>query len=64
VAAQPKLAAMPSYQRREVLEYCVQEFTARQEELAMALCVEAGKPIKVPLRLVLLSAMMRGIEAG
>jgi acyl-CoA reductase-like NAD-dependent aldehyde dehydrogenase len=29
-----------------VLEHCVTRFTARQEELALALCIEAGKPIK------------------
>ena len=32
--------------RRDVLEHCVRRFTERQEELAQALCIEAGKPIK------------------
>jgi len=45
-AAAPAMAAMPAYKRQEVLLQCVSEFTARAEELAQALCVEAGKPIK------------------
>jgi acyl-CoA reductase-like NAD-dependent aldehyde dehydrogenase len=32
--------------RQEVLEHCVRRFRERQEELALALCVEAGKPIR------------------
>ena len=40
------MAALASYQRREVLEHCVAQFRARAEELAQALAVEAGKPIK------------------
>jgi acyl-CoA reductase-like NAD-dependent aldehyde dehydrogenase len=35
-----------SYQRREVLEHCVRRFRERSEELALALCIEAGKPIR------------------
>ena len=34
------------YERQAVLNHCVQRFTQRAEELAYALCVEAGKPIK------------------
>ena len=41
------MAAMGSWQRKEVLEHCVREFQARFEELAVSLCIEAGKPIKV-----------------
>ena len=37
---------MAAYQRRQVLEYCVDRFTERAEELAHVLCIEAGKPIK------------------
>ena len=37
---------MPAYQRQAVLQHCVRRFTERAEELAMSLCVEAGKPIK------------------
>lgn len=33
------------YERQAVLEHCVQRFTQRKDELAYALCVEAGKPI-------------------
>lgn len=41
------MAALGSYQRKEVLEHCVAAFKERFEELAMSLCIEAGKPIKV-----------------
>ncbi len=34
------------YQRQAVLEHCVQRFRQREDELAMALCIEAGKPIR------------------
>lgn len=40
------MAAFPPDARRAVLEHCVARFTERQEELALALCIEAGKPIK------------------
>ncbi len=32
--------------RQAVLQHCVQRFSERKDELAYALCVEAGKPIK------------------
>jgi acyl-CoA reductase-like NAD-dependent aldehyde dehydrogenase len=32
--------------RQAVLQHCAQRFQERYEELAMALCIEAGKPIK------------------
>ncbi len=44
-AAEP-MARMAAYERQGVLQHCVDRFTARKEELAYALCVEAGKPIK------------------
>ena len=44
-AAEP-MAKMPPYERQQVLMHCVQRFTERFDELADALCVEAGKPIK------------------
>jgi acyl-CoA reductase-like NAD-dependent aldehyde dehydrogenase len=44
--ARDAVAAFPPDARRDVLEHCVKRFTERSEELAMALCVEAGKPIK------------------
>jgi len=40
------MAAMKPYQRRAVLEHCVESMQKRKDELAYALCVEAGKPIK------------------
>ncbi len=45
-AARELMAAMPAYQRQDVLNHCVEQFTKRSEELAQALCIEAGKPIK------------------
>jgi acyl-CoA reductase-like NAD-dependent aldehyde dehydrogenase len=44
-AAEP-MARMPAYERQAVLNHCVQRFTERFEELAMSLCIEAGKPIR------------------
>jgi acyl-CoA reductase-like NAD-dependent aldehyde dehydrogenase len=46
VAAAEPMARMASYERQAVLQHCVDRFKERQEELAYALCVEAGKPIK------------------
>ena len=43
-AAEP-FAAMASYERQAVLEHCVKRFRERFDELAWALCVEAGKPL-------------------
>jgi acyl-CoA reductase-like NAD-dependent aldehyde dehydrogenase len=43
-AAEP-MARMASYERQEVLQHCVDRFKERFDELAFALCVEAGKPI-------------------
>ena len=44
-AAEP-MREMAAYERQAVLDHCVARFTERREELAQALCVEAGKPIK------------------
>jgi len=44
--ARGAMAAFPPHARRDVLEHCVTRFEARQEELAVALCIEAGKPIR------------------
>ena len=46
VAAAVPMAAMASYERQAVLAHCVARFTERFEELAQALCIEAGKPIR------------------
>ena len=45
-AAREAMAAFPPDARRDVLEHCVRRFEARSEELAVALCIEAGKPIR------------------
>ena len=46
VTAQEPLRDMAAYHRQEVLNHCVKRFQERFDELAMALCIEAGKPIK------------------
>lgn len=44
-AAEP-MARLASFERQGVLDHCVKRFRERFDELAYALCVEAGKPIK------------------
>ncbi len=44
-AAEP-MGRMRGYERQAVLNHCVKRFTERSEELAMSLCIEAGKPIR------------------
>lgn len=44
--ARQAMAELPAYARQDVLSHCVARFKERQDELAQALCVEAGKPIK------------------
>ena len=44
-AAEP-MARMPAYARQAVLAHCVSRFQERYDELANALCIEAGKPIR------------------
>ncbi|MEO0629551.1 MAG: aldehyde dehydrogenase family protein, partial [Planctomycetota bacterium] len=39
------MARLGAYERKAVLRHCVDRFTERRDELAYALCVEAGKPI-------------------
>jgi acyl-CoA reductase-like NAD-dependent aldehyde dehydrogenase len=46
VESQEAMAAFPPYKRQAVLNHCVARFTERFEEIAQALCAEAGKPIK------------------
>ncbi len=46
VEAAAPMRAMAAYERQQVLQHCVARFTERAEELALALCIEAGKPIK------------------
>ena len=45
-AAFEEMRKMPSYARQAVLNHCVKRFEERFDELADALCIEAGKPIK------------------
>jgi acyl-CoA reductase-like NAD-dependent aldehyde dehydrogenase len=40
------MAKLASYEKRDVLQHCVDRFEERFDELAYALCVEAGKPIR------------------
>lgn len=46
VEATEPMARLGAYQRQAVLDHCVVRFKERFDELADALCVEAGKPIK------------------
>ena len=46
VAAAEPMRKMPPYQRQSILNHCANRFAQRFEELAMSLCIEAGKPIK------------------
>ncbi|HEY0883114.1 MAG TPA: aldehyde dehydrogenase family protein [Archangium sp.] len=44
--AREAMARVPPYARRDVLMHCVKRFQERADELAQALCIEAGKPIR------------------
>jgi acyl-CoA reductase-like NAD-dependent aldehyde dehydrogenase len=46
VEATEPMRLMRPYERQAVLYHCVERFKQRADELAMALCIEAGKPIK------------------
>ena len=46
VKATEPMREMAPYERQAVLYHCVERFQERFDELADALCVEAGKPIK------------------
>jgi acyl-CoA reductase-like NAD-dependent aldehyde dehydrogenase len=46
VRSQEALRELAPYERQAVLMHCVERFQDRFEELAQALCVEAGKPIR------------------
>jgi acyl-CoA reductase-like NAD-dependent aldehyde dehydrogenase len=45
-ASQETLRKMAPYERQAILNHCVKRFEERFEEMAQALCIEAGKPIK------------------
>src|SRR3954468_21853360 len=44
--AERPMRQFPPFKRQEVLEHCVRRFRERQDELALALTIEAGKPIR------------------
>jgi acyl-CoA reductase-like NAD-dependent aldehyde dehydrogenase len=46
VEATVPMRRLAAYERQDVLQHCVDRFRKRYEELAQALCIEAGKPIK------------------
>ncbi len=46
VQAETAMRNLPAYQRQAVLMHCVNRFRERFEELALSLCIEAGKPIR------------------
>jgi acyl-CoA reductase-like NAD-dependent aldehyde dehydrogenase len=46
VEAAAPMARLAPYERQAVLQHCVERFRERQDELAYALCIEAGKPIR------------------
>ncbi|WP_086736139.1 aldehyde dehydrogenase family protein [Erythrobacter colymbi] len=46
VRAVEPMARLASFEKQDVLMHCVRRFRERFDELAYALCVEAGKPIK------------------
>src|SRR4051812_43055095 len=45
-SASGPMRRLPAYARRDVLAHCARRFGERADELAMALCIEAGKPIR------------------
>jgi acyl-CoA reductase-like NAD-dependent aldehyde dehydrogenase len=45
-AAAGPMRQLRAYQRQEILDHCVRRFRERAEELTLALCIEAGKPVK------------------
>jgi acyl-CoA reductase-like NAD-dependent aldehyde dehydrogenase len=46
VVASAPMRNLPPYERQAILMHCVERFTERADELAISLCIEAGKPIK------------------
>jgi acyl-CoA reductase-like NAD-dependent aldehyde dehydrogenase len=43
--AADSMAALKPYERQAILHHCVDRFRQRFDELALSLCIEAGKPI-------------------
>lgn len=46
VRASKSMREMPIYERQAILRHCAGRFEQKREILAMAVCIEAGKPIK------------------
>lgn len=46
VSATDPMRELAAYERQNVLTHCVRRFEERFDELAMSLCIEAGKPVK------------------
>ncbi|MBW2270692.1 MAG: aldehyde dehydrogenase family protein [Deltaproteobacteria bacterium] len=46
VAATGPMRELAAFERQAVLQHCVARFSERADELALALCIEAGKPIR------------------
>lgn len=46
VDASEPMRKLPPFTRQRILNHCVKRFEERADELALSLCVEAGKPIK------------------
>ncbi|MCA9603903.1 MAG: aldehyde dehydrogenase family protein, partial [Myxococcales bacterium] len=46
VRARGAMRRLKPFERQQILQHCVSRFEARKDELAHALCVEAGKPIR------------------
>ncbi len=44
--AREPMRRLRPYERKKILEHCVAKFRDRFDELAMSLCIEAGKPIR------------------
>ncbi len=45
-AATEPMRKLPPYERQAILNHCADRFGERFEDLAISLCIEAGKPIK------------------
>jgi len=46
VRAEEPMRSLAAYERADVLAHCARRFKEREAELATALCIEAGKPIR------------------
>lgn len=44
--AETAMRRLTPFERKEVLDHCARRFREQKDDLAMALCIEAGKPIR------------------